>query len=702
MDFFIQRFCRLNINVIFYVALGMFGFISFPAYSSLLTTTPISTYGIINLAFILGLSLPVIGISLLCKFKDKFRLRYFLLLTLSLIGIIYSVAFIQLTYKTLPLVFSILCLISLYFSLVPNSRNIMPKITKITHVAVITVTLIYIALIVFYPNENNFAMWGVLSGIILTLMLIRIKCITSNFMALFINIGGLCLPILYFSVSVLLWLNKNIGLQWFMLNIAVFYILFLCVVCWKITRNNDSDNTGEQGGFHSNNMDSSKSLSDSATNLPSQQQAFQTINKALKSHPNNKYATIVFKPINFQQVNKILGHKNSDILLLQLAYCLQKSVKNNNNLINFNHHKTPVRIARLRGLHFLAVLQLKEDEINADLFVEALCKELSLAVPDAMSFKSFSLNFELTFGVSFINQYTNSLSQTIAHAEDALLRAESDQILLSYFDKDEIIYTESHLLQMEHLKQDIIDDNLYWYVQPQTRLRDRKLVGFELSVQWNNDENIPLEFQSFIETAEHSGEIYLLTKQMITRAFKLILKLQRVSNYETVSIKLLSQYLLEPDLVSFIERQIITYNVPAKYLVIELPEKVVLSASERAKTIIDELKSLNVNIAISDFSGSYESLRYIRKMAVHQIKIDCGHISKAGDEPDNAIITSLIELTKKMELSLIGTSINNKEVEQSFMYFGGELAQGGVIDKGVAADSIDTWVTTWNNLYNPV
>ena len=80
----------------------------------------------------------------------------------------------------------------------------------------------------------------------------------------------------------------------------------------------------------------------------------------LKSHSKDKFAIIVFKPINFQQVNKILGHKNSDILLLQLAYCLQKSVETNPNLVNFGSKLVPVRIARLRGLHFLVVLQLEE------------------------------------------------------------------------------------------------------------------------------------------------------------------------------------------------------------------------------------------------------------------------------------------------------------------------------------------------------
>ena len=72
------------------------------------------------------------------------------------------------------------------------------------------------------------------------------------------------------------------------------------------------------------------------------------------------------------------------------------------------------------------------------------------------------------------------------------------------------------------------------------------------------------------------------------------------------------------------------------------------------------------------------------------------------DDPENAIITSLIDLTKKMNLPLIGTSINNKSTEKAFTLMGGELVQGEVVDIGVTSDNISTWVTTWNNLYNPV
>ncbi|MEM5556172.1 GGDEF domain-containing phosphodiesterase [Pseudocolwellia sp. AS88] len=698
MDFCILSWFKANLKTSVYSLLSLFCILSFPAYSS----TSLSTYGVINLAFILGLSIPVIVISLLYNFKGIFQLRYFVLLTLSLIGLIYFVAFGEQTQIILPLMFSILYLVFIYFSWAVDETDSIPTVTKISHSVVLVSSALYIAALYIYPNENNYIMWVFSSGTVVALIAVRIKCTTSDVLTCITHMSLFWLPVLYFSFIVFLWINQDIEKQWFMINAVACYILFFLASCWKIALARNARSSDQTEIFFPEQIELARSSSDSATNLPSQKQAFRHINKALKSHSKDKFTIIVFKPINFQQVNKILGYKNSDILLLQLAYCLQKSVENNPNLVNFNNSQVPIRIARLRGLHFLVVLQLEEKEKNRDILVEKLCQELTLAVPDAMSFKSFSLNFELTFGVSFINEYVNSLSQTVAHAEDALLKAESNQVLMSYFNKDEIIYTESHLLQMERLKQDITQDNLYWYVQPQTRVEDRKLVGFELLVQWHNENNIPIEFQGFIDTAEHSGEIYLLTKQMITRAFKLILRLQRVSNYERVSIKLLSQYLLEPDLVSFIEKQIATYNVPAKYLIIELPEKVVLSASERAKNIIDELKSLNVNIAISDFSGSYESLRYIRKMAVHQVKIDCERISEAVDDPENAIITSLIDLTKKMNLPLIGTSINNKSTEKAFTQMGGELAQGEVVDRGVTSDNIGSWVTTWNNLYNPV
>jgi hypothetical protein len=52
-----------------------------------------------------------------------------------------------------------------------------------------------------------------------------------------------------------------------------------------------------------------------------------------------------------------------------------------------------------------------------------------------------------------------------------------------------------------------------------------------------------------------------------------------------------------------------------------------------------------------------------------------------------------------MKLPLIGTSINNSNVEQSFISMGGEFAQGQYISRGVVFDEIEIWSKRWLEQY---
>ena len=695
MRSFIQYFQKFNICTLFLILCVW----SFPSFASV--STRIAEWSFV---FIVGMSIPVLVFSVLFKLtvssKKSFKSRFSILLTFSLLAMLASLIYFTQYQVIILLLFSIVFLTILYSLAVSNQTEQAINLALVSNAIVFIFSLVFVSVVWFFPEIELSLFWFVFSLTVVMLSAIRIKYSSNNSFSFINKMMTKWLVVTAFSLIVFLWISQNISINDFVLGSVLCFVVSIINSCWVLIKTLSKSLVNNKTERES--IDSNFSLpNDVASNLPSQQQAIRNISEKIKNQPKNKHAVIAFKPINFQQVNKVLGYHNSDILLLQLAFCLQKNVVNNLHLINFNSDDLPIRIARLQGLHFLVVLELAEEK-DPHMIVEKLCQDLRLAVPEAMSFKSFSLNFELTFGVAFMENNSDSVSQVISYAEDALLSAENKQIGLRYFDNEEVIYTQQHLLKMEHLKQDIIDDELEWLVQPQMRLKDRKLVGFELLVYWYNDSDQALQLHEFIETAEHSGEIYLLTKQMITRAFKLILKLQRASIYETVSIKLLSQYLFEPDLVDFIEKQIEKYNVKAEYLVIELPEKIVLSASERAKVIIDELKSLEVNIAIADFSGSYESLRYIRKLAVHQVKINCKNIVESDDSgPENAIVTALIELTKKMELPLIGTSIDSREIEQAFKLIGGEFAQGDNVEQGVIPDKIDTWSKTWNDLYNP-
>lgn len=435
---------------------------------------------------------------------------------------------------------------------------------------------------------------------------------------------------------------------------------------------------------------------DLTTNLPTAQHALKQFDQELKSDKSNRLAAIVFKPINFRQVNTVLGHHNSDILLLQLAYCLQKTVADNQSLLSFDHNPEPVRLARLQGLDFLVVFDLSTSKHEAKQVIDDLCQHLAGAVPDAMSFKSFSLNFELAFGVAISDKHGRSVNEIVSHATDALLKGESKGQMIQYFDNSTVLYTEQQLALMECLRQAIVSESLRWYLQPQVNVDDNSLVGFELKVHWYNDDKEPLELPDFIDLAEHSGEVYRLTKQMFKQAFNALFTLHKAGVQQRVSVSLSSKNLLEPDLVDFIEQQMQRFNIAGKYLMIELNEQVMLSACQRAKNTIDQLKSLDITIAISNFSGSYESLRYVRKMAIHQVKINCAQLGDtASNSADKAIINALITLTRSMKIPLIGTHIDKHDTVRQYIAMGGELVQGDIISRGVVPDELEIWLKKW-------
>ncbi|KGJ91122.1 GGDEF domain-containing phosphodiesterase [Colwellia psychrerythraea] len=436
---------------------------------------------------------------------------------------------------------------------------------------------------------------------------------------------------------------------------------------------------------------------DPVTNLPTAQQALKTFESAIKSDKGNRYGAVVFKPINFQQVNSLLGYHNSDLLLLQLAYCLQQRIAINKKLLNFGISPEPVRIARLQSLQFLVVYDLTQSRYDDKAILDELCQQLGEAVPNAMSFKSFSLNFELAFGIAISDENGDSVEEVISHAGDALLNGLKSQQIISYFDNSSILYTQSQLARMESFRQDIQDKKLHCYLEPQVNINNYNIVGFQLKVHWYESSNAkPLELSDFSKLAEQSGELYGLTKQMLDQAFTTLEILHRIGVYQRISVSLANESLFEVDLVDFIEQKLQQYGIAGKYLMIELNEQVMLSASHRVKSIIDQLKSLEINISISNFSGSYESLRYVRKVAIHQLKVNCQQLSNdSSNRVDKAITNALVTLTRSMKIPLIGTNIDRHDSSQAYIAMGGELMQGDIIHSGVVPEEIEIWLEKW-------
>lgn len=652
-----------------------------------------------NIAFVLGLSLPVLIITSLMKPLVKVKVRYPALASLFLLGLLYTLAHLAKSNVAMLLTFAS-CFLTAIVLWPPNTSDKTPSTRKLfTTRASFVAAAVFLGSVWFLPQFDAYLGWLIFGVSLLLISGMRLANLLHGDSVITVRVFTRWVIIISIVVATFLWLNVKLADKWFVSLLVLSFVITLLSGSWTLV----NAVLEKLSNKYRNQMVSLEDVytytHDHATNLPSHQYALNKLAMEIKS-TNRKYAAVVFRPLNFQQVNQVLGHHNSDILLLQFAFSISQALTTKSELFNFEGQSQPVRLARLQSLHFLVVLDLTDNPYPEATVLEALAKEINEAVPNAMSYKSFSMHLTLAFGAAIIGQHGKDIQDVIAYAEDALLVAEKEKQLLHLFNSETNAYSEKHLRLMEQLQLDIVEEKLNWVFKPQVNLKDKNITGFQLSVDWAESQNKNITAEEIIALAEQSGKLYLLTKQMITEAFKLLFSLQKVGIYQPVAINLSSKDLLEPDLVDYIESKSRNYNIPTKYLRVEIAESVMLEAGLRSKSIIDQLKSIDVGISIDKFSGSYESLRYMRKMSISQVKIACrGLENPANAGADKSIINALINLTKTMGMPLVGTGIDSREIEQVFTKIGGEIGQGRLIKNKLNVDEATQWVKSWQTQY---
>ena len=694
MSKYIQVFSKTFLRLMRVIAAFML--FPIPAYAQVnVDTLPTFSFAAFNTAFIVGLCVPLLLIVALFKPVLTVKWRYPAFLTLSLLTQLLALSSL-IDWQTPVLLISaaVFALTSCLWLQQDLPNN---KLKHVLHWVLMIVFSCFIVAVVMTNEVDAFQLWLVylLSVILIAGFAVWKSSIEKHHL---LRVVIICVSLLSYGVALFWWLNVQTSQLWLILFSVICYLLAIVNGCWGVVEaiKTKLSHLNMSLAAELNKEDYSSIQLDPITNLPTYQQSLLSFTRASQKNPTARFVAVVFKPLNFYQVNKVLGHQNSDILLLQLAYNLQKHVENNDVLLNVNNTETPIRISRLQGLDFLVVINAARSNHPVKIIVEDICQQLASAVPQAMSFKSFSLNFELAFGVAIADGAKQDIEQLIAHASDALLEGESSNKVLNYFDQQSAIYTEKQLAKMDKLHQDIINENITWLAKPQVSLANKQLTGFELAVEWQANDGVRLTQVEFDEIAEFSGELYQLTKQMIGQAFTLLSEMHSKNIKQSIAINLSSKDLLEADLADYIEKQSAKTGVPLHYLVIELSEKVLLDSAFKARKMVDQLKALGIKLSIDNFSGSYESLRYLRKAAIHQVKIDCALLNNEQNaKSEKTIVSALVNLIRKMNIPVVATGINNREIEKSYLGIGGDLAQGNLIHQGIMMNEFSTWLEKW-------
>lgn len=369
----------------------------------------------------------------------------------------------------------------------------------------------------------------------------------------------------------------------------------------------------------------------------------------LHNASNKEYVLLNIDIDNFKYINDTHGYEYGDKVLIIVAAALSKT---------FNIKETCARI----GSDNFVILAKYRDSLLEDIremLTNAIISELDMNVTQTISYCIGAYLVEVdNLGYKSINSImdkaniahkvskTRGISSTVWYNENLLKQLQMENSIYNYMYKA------------------IENEEFHMYLQPKFQISSLNVVSAEALVRWFSPELGFLSPDEFIPLFEKSGFIIELDFYMLKKACSFVKKTFMKKNQYTYPIAVnFSRVTIYQN--SFYQRFLDTvkeYEIPFKYIEIEVTESAFNEISQPVISILEELKKLGFLISMDDFGSGYSSLSLLCSLSINGLKLDKSLLKETFNrEKVYSIIQCIIEMSHRIGMSVVCEGIETKK-----------------------------------------
>lgn len=235
------------------------------------------------------------------------------------------------------------------------------------------------------------------------------------------------------------------------------------------------------------------------------------------------------------------------------------------------------------------------------------------------------------------------------------------------------------------LRQAIADREIRLHYQPLVSMADQSVIGAEALARWDHaDLGVQCPAQ-FIQAAEDTGLIVPLGEQVLDMA------LAQVRTWEAsglgaprVAVNVSGLQLRQPDFAAGVRRALGRAGVLPSALELELTEGALIDSGAHTSSALAELAAMGVSLAVDDFGTGYASLRYLRDLPVHKLKIDQTFVRNVAADPrDAAIVAGIVSMARTLGLTTTAEGVQTEAQYRRLRDVGCDEGQGWLFGAAV-------------------
>lgn len=367
----------------------------------------------------------------------------------------------------------------------------------------------------------------------------------------------------------------------------------------------------------------------------------------------------------FKQINDSYGHDIGDDLLRAVSERLNKFATNG------------AWAARLAGDEFLLIVP---DTENTNTSVRlAWGQEVCDRLSEPFRLDEFELQISASVGIARFPSDTVKGHDLLSLCDLALYDAKNGGRDRAHLFKPSMLeQLNERITVIERLKRAVGHSHIQLYYQPQHRLSDGALIGFEALARWTDEDLGPIGPDVFIPIAEQTGLIVELGGQLLHSAC-----MHAKGWYDTlgpaapvVSVNISPVQFARTDVAQLVAGVLAETGIPPELIEVEVTESVLISDKKRVADTLEQLSAMGVSIALDDFGTGYSSLSYLKALPLNRLKIDQSFVRDLSKDSESPIVSTVIQLGHNLNLSVIAEGVETKTQVEQLLQLGCDDGQG--------------------------
>lgn len=420
---------------------------------------------------------------------------------------------------------------------------------------------------------------------------------------------------------------------------------------------------------------------DVLTALPNRPSLMDRIDAALVSaSADGRLGAVLFVDLdNFKNINDARGHAVGDAFLQVVAQRLGSVVRPQDTL------------ARLGGDEFVILMTgLGRNAGTAAALGLALAQEVCKAMARPFAVDGQPYSSTASIGVTLLRGGQQSAHDLLRESDTAMYRAKrSGRNRVALFEQDMQVEVEFRLALEHELGEALAGGQMAVHLQTQVD-RHGQPAGAELLLRWDHPLRGSISPAQFVPIAEESGLILPLGAWVLEQGCGALARLQAAGRTLPLSVNVSPRQFRQPGFVDQVKEVLARTGAPASQLIFEVTESLLIDNLDEAIGRMDELAAIGIRFSIDDFGTGYSSLAYLRRLPLHELKIDKSFVQdSAQDSNDSAIVKMILSMARHLNLRVVAEGVETQEQAEFLISNQCHVMQGYLYSR---PEPLDAWL----------